>query len=150
MGLHSTLFGPVKYAILPQHLQRRGAGRRQRLVEMGTFVAILIGTIVGGVLVALPGGGAALASPRSSIAVARRRPHRRGASCRARRRPTPASTINWNPLTETWTNLGSRARNRTVFLSMLGISWFWFFGAMFLTQFPDFAKERAGRRRAAS
>ena len=57
MGLHSTLFGPVKYAYLPQHLREEELTGGNGMVEMGTFVAILVGTIVGGALVALPGTG---------------------------------------------------------------------------------------------
>jgi 1-acyl-sn-glycerol-3-phosphate acyltransferase len=52
----------------------------------------------------------------------------------------PGLKINWNPLTETWRNLRFTAQNRTVFLSILGISWFWFYGSMFITQFPNLAK----------
>ena len=51
MGLHSTIFGPVKYAILPQHLTRDELVGGNGLVEMGTFLAILLGTVLGGVLV---------------------------------------------------------------------------------------------------
>ncbi len=59
MGVHSTLFGPVKYAILPQHLKPEELIGGNGLVEMGTFVAILLGTIVGGLVVAIEGNGSA-------------------------------------------------------------------------------------------
>ena len=58
--------------------------------------------------------------------------------------PEPNMNINWNPLTETWRNLAALKQNRTVFLSILGISWFWFYGAIFLSQFPAFAKDNLG------
>ena len=76
-----------------------------------------------------------------------------GIALRASFRSPPAADpglrINWNPFTETWRNLKFTSQNRTVFLSILGISWFWFYGSMFLTQFPNLAEERA-RRRASS
>ena len=56
----------------------------------------------------------------------------------------PDLAINWNPLTETWANFKFARTNRTVFLSVLGISWFWFYGAMFLSQFPNYTKDVLG------
>ena len=134
MGLHSTLFGPVKYAILPQHLKIEELVGGNGLVEMGTFVAILIGTIVGGLLVAVEPNGPVLAGAAAVIvAVAgwltsRAIPHTPAAA--------PDLKINWNPFTETWKNLKFAQGNRVVWLSMLGISWFWFYGATFLPSFP--------------
>ena len=142
MGLHSTLFGPVKYAILPQHLKPEELVGGNGLVEMGTFVAILVGTIVGGLLVAVEPNGPVLAGVAAVIvAVAgwlasRAIPHTPAAA--------PDLKINWNPFTETWKNLKFAQGNRVVWLSMLGISWFWFYGATFLTQFPNFAKDVLG------
>jgi len=142
MGLHSTLFGPVKYAILPQHLRIDELVGGNGLVEMGTFVAILVGTIVGGLLVAVEPNGPVLAGVAAVIvAVAgwlasRAIPHTPAAA--------PDLKINWNPFTETWKNLKFAQGNRVVWLSMLGISWFWFYGATFLTQFPNFAKDVLG------
>ena len=57
LGLHSTLFGPVKYAYLPQHLNERELTGGNGMIEMGTFVAILLGNLAGGLLIALPAGG---------------------------------------------------------------------------------------------
>jgi len=142
MGLHSTLFGPVKYAILPQHLRLDELVGGNGLVEMGTFVAILIGTIVGGLLVAVEPNGPVLAGVAAVIVAAagwlasRAIPHTPAAA--------PDLKINWNPFTETWKNLKFAQGNRVVWLSMLGISWFWFYGATFLTQFPNFAKDVVG------
>jgi 1-acyl-sn-glycerol-3-phosphate acyltransferase len=142
MGVHSTLFGPVKYAILPQTLKSEELVGGNGLVEMGTFVAILIGTIVGGVLVAVGEAGPVLAGTAAvAVAVAgwvvsRAIPLTPSAA--------PDLTINWNPFTETWKNLRFAHGNRVVWLSMLGISWFWFYGATFLTQFPNFAKNVLG------
>ena len=142
MGVHSTLFGPVKYAILPQHLKSDELIGGNGLVEMGTFVAILLGTIAGGLLVAIDPGGPAIAGTAAvGIAVA-------GYAISRAIPLTPAVApelrINWNPFTETWRNLRFAHGNRVVWLSMLGISWFWFYGATFLTQFPNFTKNVLG------
>jgi 1-acyl-sn-glycerol-3-phosphate acyltransferase len=142
MGVHSTLFGPVKYAILPQHLRPEELIGGNGLVEMGTFVAILIGTIVGGLLVAIPAigpvlaGAAAIAVAIAGWLVSRGIPETPAVA--------PDLKLNWNPFTETWKNIRFAYGNRIVWQSMLGISWFWFYGATFLTQFPNFAKEILG------
>jgi len=139
MGLHSTLFGPVKFAYLPHHLNERELMGGNGMVEMGTFVAILLGNVAGGLIIAMPEIGA----------------HHVGFSCigvailgRVVSHYIPASPatdpglkINWNPFTETVRNLKLAHGNLVVFRSLLGISWMWFFGAVFLSQFPSFAKE---------
>ncbi|TFZ02064.1 MFS transporter [Ramlibacter humi] len=139
MGVHSTLFGPVKYAYLPQHLAERELTGGNGMVEMGTFVAILLGNVAGGLLVAVPDvgphwvGWACIAMAVAGRAAAQFIP------------PSPSTDpqlrINWNPFTETWRNLKLANGNVVVFRSLLGISWMWFFGAVFLSQFPSFAKE---------
>jgi hypothetical protein len=142
MGLHSTLFGPVKYAILPQTLREEELVGGNALVETGTSLAILAGTIAGGVLVAAAAGPTVLV-PAATIGIA-------CAGYLSSRLvpsvppPTPELQINWNPFTETWANFQFTRQNRTVFLSILGVSWFWFYGAMFLTQFPAYAKTWLG------
>jgi len=142
MGLHSTLFGPVKYAYLPQHLHETELTGGNGLVEMGTFVAILLGTILGGVLVAIPGTGPDLVAAASlALAILGRITAGFVPPSPA---PAPDLKINWNPVSETWTNLGHARANRTVFLSLMGISWLWFFGSVFLTTFTGFAKENLG------
>jgi len=139
MGLHSTLFGPVKFAYMPQHLNERELTGGNGMVEMGTFVAILLGSLIGGVLVVVPQVGAQyIAWACLGVAVL-------GRVTAQFVPPTPATdpglTINWNPFTETWRNLKLAHENRAVFRSLLGISWMWFFGAVFLSQFPSFSKE---------
>jgi 1-acyl-sn-glycerol-3-phosphate acyltransferase len=139
MGVHSTLFGPVKYAYLPQHLDQRELVGGNGLVEMGTFVAILIGTIVGGVAAAFATHGAlVLAVVCVAVACAGRAI---SSAVPATPAPQPDLRINWNPVTETLRNLALARENRTVFLSLLGISWLWFVGATFLTSFFSFAKD---------
>ncbi|NMM81335.1 glycerol acyltransferase [Acidovorax sp. SRB_14] len=143
MGVHSTLFGPVKFAYLPQVLGERELTGGNGMVEMGTFVAILLGNVAGGLLVALPedvliGGHAMVAVACVLAALA----GRAVAQCIPAAPATdPGLTVNWNPFTETWRNLQLARGNPVVFRSLLGISWMWFFGAVFLSQFPSFAKE---------
>ena len=139
MGLHSTLFGPVKFAYLPQVLSPKELTGGNGMIEMGTFVAILLGNIAGGLLIAVPEIGhlqVAIACVALAVAgrvVAQLIPAT-GAS-------DPGLQINWNPITETWRNLKMAHGNLVVFRSLLGISWMWFFGAVFLSQFPSFAKD---------
>jgi 1-acyl-sn-glycerol-3-phosphate acyltransferase len=141
MGLHSTIFGPVKYSILPQHLKEEELVGGNALVETGTFLAILLGTILGGVLIALDNGQEVVSAAVIVIAVAGY-----GASRFVPAAPpaAPDLKINWNPVTETWDNFKFTRSNRTVFLSVLGISWFWFYGATFLAQFPNYSKDVLG------
>ena len=139
MGLHSTLFGPVKFAYLPQHLSERELTGGNGMVEMGTFVAILLGQVAGGLLIAVPETGRhAVAIGCVVLAVLGRITAQ---SIPASPSVDPGLRINWNPLTETWRNLALARQNLVVFRSLLGISWMWFFGAVFLAQFPSFAKD---------
>ena len=139
MGLHSTLFGPVKFAYLPQVLNERELTGGNGMVEMGTFVAILLGNVVGGLLVAIPQvGHASVAIACVAMALAGR-----AVAQFIPRAPAtdPGLRINWNSVSETWRNLRLAHGNLVVFRSLLGISWMWFFGAVFLANFPAFAKE---------
>ncbi len=142
MGLHSTLFGPVKYAYLPQHLSERELTGGNGMVEMGTFVAILLGNVGGGLMMGIPETGVHwVAGSCFAVAVI-------GwlAALQIPASPSsdPGLKLNWNPATETWRNLKLAAEYPSVFRSLLGISWMWFFGAVFLSQFPSFAKEVLG------
>ncbi|GKT26521.1 MFS transporter [Acidovorax sp. SUPP3334] len=139
MGLHSTLFGPVKFAYMPQVLSERELTGGNGMVEMGTFVAILLGQVAGGLLVAVPNiGHAWVAAACVLLALAGRAVAQFIPSVPA---TDPGLSINWNPVTETWRNLKLAHASPVVFRSLLGISWMWFFGAVFLSQFPSFAKE---------
>jgi 1-acyl-sn-glycerol-3-phosphate acyltransferase len=142
MGLHSTLFGPVKYAYLPQQLDEAELTGGNGMVEMGTFVAILLGTLLGGLLVGVPGTGPDLVAAVSvALAIAGRVA---AGFVPASPAPEPGLKINWNPVSETMRNLDHARQKRAVFLSLLGISWLWFFGSIFLTTFTGFAKETLG------
>jgi len=139
MGVHSTLFGPVKYAYLPQHLDDHEITGGNGMVEMGTFVAILLGQLAGGLLVVVPGIGPELAGGAClAIAVIGRLTAQAIPLSPAH---DTALKINWNPVSETLRNLKLAGTDVVVFRSLLGISWMWFFGATFLSQFPSFAKD---------
>lgn len=142
MGVHSTFFGPVKYSILPQHLRKEELVGGNAWIESGTFLAILIGSIAGGLLTASSAASSTLVGVVTIVLalagyiVCRFIPP---ASA-----PSPSLRVDWNPITETWRNLRFIRQNRTVFLSILGISWFWFYGALFLAQMPSFSKSYVG------
>ncbi len=149
MGLHSTVFGPLKYAMLPQVLDERELTGGNALVESGTFVAILAGNLAGGLLIALPGvGPVAVAVGCLLLALLGR--------LSVQFVPALPATdtdlkINWNPWTETVRNLRLALQDAVVLSTLLGISWLWFFGAVFLSQFPVFAKDVLhGRESVAS
>ncbi len=141
LGLHSTLFGPVKYAILPQHLRESELIGGNALIEAGTFVAILVGTLLGGLLAGSAGGAGWITAAGLLIAVLGYLASRSIPSAPS---PMPGLQVSANPITETWRNIAFAKENRTVFLSILGISWFWLYGAMFLAQFPAYAKNFLG------
>ena len=139
MGLHSTLFGPIKHAYLPQHLAQHELVGGNGMVQMGTFVGILTGQLSGAVLVTLQPNGIQLIMVSTLLVailgwlVSRAIP------------VTPAADtsviIGRNPFVEMGRNLRFAAKNREVFTAMLANSWFWFFGAMLLAQFPVFARD---------
>jgi len=139
MGLHSTIFGPVKFAYLPQHLNERELTGGNGMVEMGTFVAILLGQVAGGLLVAIPDVGRHFVAIGCVLVALIGRATAQAVP--ASPSSDPALRINWNPITETWRNLKLARENIVVFRSLLGISWMWFFGAVFLSLFPAFAKD---------
>ena len=141
LGLHSTLFGPVKYAILPQHLHADELVGGNALIEAGTFVAILVGTLAGGLLAGSVEHPAWIAAGGFVVALVGYFSSRGIPLAPA---PAPDLVVSLNPLTETWRNIGFARQNRTVFLSILGISWFWLYGALFLAQFPAYAKNVLG------
>ncbi len=142
LGAQSTLFGPIKYAILPQALRPEELTGGNGLVETGTFLAILVGTIFGGVLISEFEHGEFLAS-LAVIGIAL------GGYLASRFVPeapanAPDLVIDRNPLRATLSTLATLKGQRTVLNSVLGISWFFFFGALFLAQLPKYAIEVLG------
>jgi MFS family permease len=137
MGVQSAFFGPVKYSYLPQHLTEEELIGGNGILEMGTFVSILLGQVIGAwiamqsnsaiisiciVLLASLGYWASLSIPHSPAGA-------------------PKLTINWNPITETFNSLKFIWQHQSLWLAIIGISWFWFVGATLLAQFPNFAKD---------
>ena len=137
MGAQSTFFGPVKYSILPRVLANDELVGGNGLVSMGTFVAILLGTIAAGVI-----AGAEQAARITAVAVlvmavlgylaARKVPDTRDEA--------PEVMVRFRPLLETWRLMAVARERPKVLGAILAISWFWFLGAAYLTQFPNFAK----------
>ena len=137
MGAQSAFFGPIKYSILPQHLEESELIGGNALVEMATFLAILGGTIAAGILVA---GGQATEWAALGVVLFALLGYLASRHIPEAAAPSPQLQINWNPVTElkqTWSQVLTQ---RSVTLSILAISWFWFLGASYLTQFPNFAK----------
>ncbi len=141
MGVQSAFFGPVKYSILPDHLHENELIGGNALVEAGTFLAILLGTIAGGLLILGEQGAAIVSGAVIGLA---------GLGLLASfgipkaPAPDPALRLNPNFLGETWAIVAQAGKRRDIFLSILGISWFWLLGATFLSQFPAFAKDVVG------
>jgi 1-acyl-sn-glycerol-3-phosphate acyltransferase len=136
MGCQSTLFGPVKYAYLPQQLDTNELIGGNALVEAGTYIAIILGLIVGGATVAVsPNSQALLGASLVAVALVGYLASRRVPLTRA---VDPGLSINWNAWSETWRIVGFARERRDVFLAILGISWFWFFGSAMTLQLPAY------------
>jgi acyl-[acyl-carrier-protein]-phospholipid O-acyltransferase/long-chain-fatty-acid--[acyl-carrier-protein] ligase len=141
LGVQSAFFSPIKYAILPDHLAEAELVRGNALIEAGTFGGILAGTIAGGALIGLDHGptivsaagvivaafglAAALAIPRASVAM-------------------PGLRIGWNIPAETLGIVRDARCNRPVWLAILGLSWFWALGVVFISEFPVLAAQKFG------
>jgi acyl-[acyl-carrier-protein]-phospholipid O-acyltransferase/long-chain-fatty-acid--[acyl-carrier-protein] ligase len=138
MGMHSTFFGPLKYSILPDHLTKDELLAANGFVEAGTFVSILIGTILGGfyttfasvvmffmLLVSVVGFAASFFLPKSNNS-------------------NPNLVINPNILQETLNIVKYAHSKKQVFLPILGISWFWFIGAALIAQIPLLTRDLFG------
>ncbi|HLO77207.1 MAG TPA: acyl-[ACP]--phospholipid O-acyltransferase [Magnetospirillum sp.] len=141
LGTQSTFTSPIKYAVLPELLEQDELIGGNALIEGGTFLAILIGTIAGGTLVLLDGGAAMVAAAMLVAAL-----FGFGASLQLPRghAGNPEVTVRLAVVSETaalWRLIRAR---RDLFLSVLGISWFWLVGATYLSQFPAFAKDVLG------
>lgn len=136
LGVQSSFFGPIKYSIIPQHLSSEELMAGNAQVGMGTFVSILLGTLLGGWLVTFPTGTIWVGLLAIVVALA-------GWVASRQIPDAPADIgeikISLNPVREAWRNLGFARENMTVFYCIMGISWFWLFGGSFLTQVPNFA-----------
>ena len=142
MGCQSTMFGPVKYAYLPQTLAEDELVGGNALVESGTYIAIIIGMIIGGLTVgdeiaAVLGTSKQIVLGTTLILVAVLG-YLASRSIPTLRAPDPDLEINWNAWQETWRIIKFAREERSVFLSILGISWFWFFGSAMTIQIPAY------------
>ncbi len=139
MGTHSALFGPVKYSILPQALREDELVGGNGLVEMGTFLAILAGTIGAGIMMSSAHYAPIVSSAIVLVAVlgylaSRSIPRAAAAS--------PQLRLDWNIFSQSWATLRlGLGQTPAVSRSIVGNSWFWFVGAIYLTQIPAYAKE---------
>lgn len=142
MGTQSTLFGPLKYSIVPQHMELDELTGANGLLQMGTFVAILAGTVLGGMLVAEADADMlyisstvillAMLGIAASIKIPEASPS------------DPGLQLRWNIFSETLRIIHFARIDARIFLSVLAISWFWLFGATLLSLFPSFGKDILG------
>ncbi|PSV24695.1 MFS transporter [Photobacterium sp. GB-27] len=146
MGTQSAFFGPAKYALLPQHLKSEELISGNALVETGTFLAILLGTLLAGfiadshnahyiaagavIFFAILGYLTSLAIPSAPPTVKK-------------------TTFKWQPIKQTRSTMAIARQDKTIFQCIMGISWFWFLGACYLTQFPNYAKISLGGNAAS-
>ncbi|QPJ61491.1 MAG: acyl-[ACP]--phospholipid O-acyltransferase [Candidatus Nitronauta litoralis] len=137
MGTQSSFFGPLKYAILPHHLEDSELIGGNALIEAGTFISILTGTILGALLIRADGGVTWVSSFIISVSLA-------GWAASLKIPSTtpavPNLTIEPNIFKQTWVMMKESHQKQDIFLSIMGISWFWLIGATFLSQFPNYAK----------
>jgi 1-acyl-sn-glycerol-3-phosphate acyltransferase len=151
LGVLATIFGPLKYSLMPQHLKQTELVGGNALVDAGTFIAILIGTIAGGLLVPatraeqLAGGtshaNVAAAATMVIVALATYGFSRLIPRAEA---TDPALAVNFNPFSATWQVIRFAGQVRAIMLSLLGISWFWLVGALILAQLPAYARDVLG------
>jgi MFS family permease len=137
LGVQATFFSPLKYGILPEHLHEDELVAGNGLIEAGTFVGILLGTVAGGGLIVLHGGPVVVAIAGIAVALA-------GIAAAYFVPPAPSAApdlkIGWNIIAETGFLVRDARQNRPVWLSLLGISWFWAVGATLLAEFPTVAR----------
>ena len=139
MGSQSSLFGPLKYSILPQHLPPEELTAGNGLVQMGTFLAILLGTMLGGFAVSIEENGVTVVSvivmllAISGWLASREIPRAEPANAEIR--------IGWNIISQTHRVIAYAREDRLVFACVLAIAWFWFVGATFLQLLPSFTRD---------
>ncbi len=142
-GLQSTLFGPVKYSVLPSVLRPEELTGGNGLVEMGTSMSILTGMISGGIIFTLAGSFGPVVAATAVIALAI------FGNITARMIPkvdagAPDLKINWNPIPESLAVLRLARKQKAVRNAILGVSWFWFVGTMLTSQLPTYAVVNLG------
>lgn len=138
LGVQSTFFGPIKYALLPQHLEDNELVTANAYINAGSFIAILIGTLCGGLIILLDNGNTIITIAMLAIAAAgytasRYIPSAQGAD--------PELSIDWNVMRRSWMMIQKEYKNTRVYTSIMLVSWFWLIGATYLSQFPTLAKD---------
>lgn len=145
MGLHSTFFGPIKYSIIPELVPENQLTSANAFIEIGTFLAILIGTILGGVSAGIPSGEKYIVITLISVAIL-------GLISSYMVPAVPIADgslrIGLNPLSQIWSTILLTRPVKAVFNSILGISWFWFYGAAILSILPVLTKDLLGGNEA--
>jgi acyl-[acyl-carrier-protein]-phospholipid O-acyltransferase/long-chain-fatty-acid--[acyl-carrier-protein] ligase len=141
MGIQSTFFGPLKYSLLPLHLKDDELISGNGIIEGGTFISILLGTIVGGLVIRTHYGVEIICAGLILFAVVGYFASRFIPESKS---DDPNLKINFNIFVQTWKIVNFAKKEKTVWLSIIGISWFWLIGATFLTQFPVYAKNVIG------
>ena len=137
MGVHSTFFGPIKYSLLPEHLKDSELVSGNALIEGGTFLAILLGTIIGGITIRIENGIEIIWVAVVFFAIIG------WLSSRFIPKALVGDQnlkISFNIISQTWKIIGYAKKDNTVWFSIMGISWFWFIGVSFLSQFPIYTK----------
>jgi len=138
LGAQSTFFGPIKYSILPQFLSPDELVKGNGLINMGTFVSILIGTLLGGTLIALHNGWLWVSIMALAVSLAGYFASRAIPVAPA---VDPGLRLNWNIALQAVRGMDFLRGDRRIFLTALGISWFWFFGALVLAQMPGYVRD---------
>ncbi len=147
LGAQSTFFGPIKYGILPQHLEKEELVAGNALIESGTLIAILLGTLFGGLLITTSNGVPVVAVSIFALAVAGWMASRGIPTAPP---PDPNLKVDYNFLRATYRMTRSATSNRDIFLCILGLSWFWLMGSVFLTQLPAFTRSVLGANETVS
>lgn len=137
MGTQSAFFGPVKYALLPQQLKPNELVPGNALVETGTFLAILIGTLGAGVIASSESAKYVAAT---SVVIFALLGYLASRSIPVAPASAPTLEFRWQPIKQTKQTIAIAKSDQTIFRSLMAISWFWFLGAAYLTQFPNFTK----------
>ncbi len=141
LGTQATFFGPMKYSILPDHLRKEELIAGNAFLEAGTYLSILLGTIAGGVLAAFQVGPLLVTVTILIVAIAG---YKTSLSIPEAEAAAPDLHLEPNIVRESWHIVKHTLKNRELFLSILGISWFWLIGATYLSQFPTYAKNILG------
>ena len=148
LGVLATIFGPLKYSLMPQHLRQSELVGGNALVDAGTFIAILIGNIAGTVLspttAAVPGGSTPVNLAAIVMVVVAVATYVFSRFIPRAESTDPGLEINFNPFTALVDVVKFAAKTRAIFLSLLGISWFWLVGALILAQLPAYARDVLG------